>query len=210
MDIQNKISCTVMHPKLFPAYFLDPFNPQRIKVIVEIDTDKLSFLSLRSIGKSRLLGIVPFDNVHNVAIQNLSVKAQRLEILKKSLFRYFFLSAVLSIYLFLFQSVPLFTSTIMILTVSPIMFPLNFLFNGGFAVKNEVARFLFTPIKLEKSFYLEVEQGYETELQKALLTAGLKFAEDEEYQEIWECDECGAVVETSTVKCPHCGANFDD
>jgi hypothetical protein len=210
MNIQNKISCTVMHPKLFPAYFLDPFNPQRINAIVEIDTDKLSFLSLPSIGKSRLPGNVPLDNVHHVAIQNLSVKAQRLEILRKSLIRYLVLSTVFSIYLFLFKSAPLFTGTIIALTAAIIILPLNFLFNGGFAVKNEVVRFLFTPIEPGKSFYLEVEQGYEPELQKALLTFGLKFAGDEENQESWECDECGAVVEASAVKCPNCGANFED
>lgn len=34
--------------------------------------------------------------------------------------------------------------------------------------------------------------------------------EDGESQEIWTCDECGAVVEASAIKCPNCGAVFED
>ena len=90
------------------------------------------------------------------------------------------------------------------------MFPLNFLLNGGLSVKKAVVRFLFSPVDMEEAFYLEVEQGQETELQEALGSAGLKFAGDEESQEIWTCDECGAVVEASTVKCPNCGADFEN
>lgn len=210
MDIQNKISCVVMHPKLFPAYFLDPFNPQRMKAIVEVDTDKLSFLSLPSNRKSRLLGNVSLNNIQNVTVQNLSTKAQRFEILKKSLVRYLFLSVVIALYTFLFQSVPLFASFMITLTIAPIMFPFIFLLNGGFAIKKEVARFLFTPVDMEKTFYIEVESRHETELQESLHCAGLRFVEDEKSQEIWTCDECGAVVEASAVKCPNCGANFED
>jgi hypothetical protein len=209
MDIQNKISCTVMHPKLFPAYFLDPFNPQRIKVIVEIDTDKLSFLSLLSSGKSRSRGNVLITSVRSVVIQNLSKNAQRLEILKRSLTRYLFIAVLISIYLFLFQSAPLFMGIFIALACAIVWVPLYFLFDGGFTVK-EVVRFLFTPVDLEKSFYLEVEQGQEKEVQQALLSAGLNFDGDDESQDIWECDECGAIVDALAVKCPNCGADFED
>jgi hypothetical protein len=188
MEIQNKISCTVMHPKMFPAYFLDPFNPQRVKVMIEIDTDKLSFLSLPSSGQSKSLGSVLIDTVRSVVIQKLSINAQRLEILKKSLLRYFFIAALFSIYLFVFKSSPLFTGIFIALVGASVIVPLYFLSQGGFTIKNEVVRFLFTPVGLEKSFYLEVEQGHEKEVQQALLSAGLNFDGNEESQDIWECD----------------------
>jgi len=210
MEIQNKIPCVVMHPNLFPAYFLDPFNPIRTKAMVEICTDKLSFLSLPSNGKSRSMGSVPLNNVQNVTIQNLSTIAQRIEILKKSIVRYLFLSAIIALYTFIFKSAPLIMAIVIALAAGTIMFPLNFLLNGGLATKKPVVRFLFTPVDMEKAFYLEVEQGREAELKEALHSAGLRFAGDEETREIWTCDECGAVVEASTVKCPNCGADFED
>ena len=199
-----------MHPKLFPAFFLDPFNPQRIKVIIEIDTEKLSFISLTPRGQSKFRGSVLIDSIRSIEIQNLSINAQRLEILKKSLLRYFFIAALISIYMFLFKSAPLFMGIYNALIFAIVLFPLFFLSDGGFSVKNEVVRFLFTPVDLKKPFYIEVEQGLEKEVQQALLTAGLNFHSDEENQEIWECDECGAIVDALAVKCPNCGADFDE
>ena len=34
--------------------------------------------------------------------------------------------------------------------------------------------------------------------------------EDGESQEVWACNECGAVVDASAIKCPNCGADFKD
>jgi hypothetical protein len=179
--------------------------------MVEIDTDKLSFRYLSPSGRiSDSFGKVSLSSIQNITIRNLSKKAQRFEILKKSLVRYFFLSVVFSLYLFLFQSTPLFPAFMIALAAATIMFPLNFLLNGGFAIKKEAVRFLFTPVDMEKTFYLEVEQGHETELQEALHSVGLMFTNDEASQEIYTCDECGAVVEASAVKCPNCGADFED
>jgi hypothetical protein len=210
MEVIYRIPCTIMHPKLFPPFFLFPLRPSRSKVFVEIDLCKLSFLSTLSSGESKSRGSVTIDSISSVAVENLSLNAQRVEILRNVFLSNLLLAAFLSLYLFVFKSAPLFMAVIISLISAMVFLPLSFLFDGGFTVKSEVVRFIFTPVDLEKTFYLEVAKGCEAELQQALLVASLQFTEDKNSEEIWTCDECGAVVEASTMKCPNCGANFED
>lgn len=179
MDTPKRFSCTVMHPGRFPAYFLDPLNPPKIKVIAEIDTDKLSFISSPSSGQAKTLASEPFGNISNVTIQHLSIGAQRLELLRKSLIRYVVVATLLFIYMFVFQSRDFGYSILIALAGAIVSGPLFFLFNGGFSVKNDVIRFHFTPVKRGKAFYLEIEPTHKLELQQALLSAGLKLEENE-------------------------------
>jgi len=176
----KRFSCTVMHPDLSPFNLLDPFNVLRIKLIAELDTDKLSLITSR--GKAKTLISVPFGNTSHVTIQHLSVSSQRLERFRQSLTRLIVLAVVMFIYILLSHSrQPRDVGYYILVTLAGVglISPLFLLSSGGFTLKNDVVRFHFTPLKEGKPFYLEVEPANEPDIHQMLLSAGLKFKEYE-------------------------------
>lgn len=182
--------------------------------MAEIDADKISFISPPSGGRDKVLGSEAFGNISHVTPQHLSVGSQRIEILQKSLGRIIAVAALLflcQIQYHLSQPQELIYIVFIALTVATcVSGPLFFLFNGGLTIKDDVDRFYFTLLKQGKPFYIEIEPAHESEIHQALLSAGLGFERIEEDEEVWECDECGSIVDALAAKCPHCGADFEN
>lgn len=205
MDTPGSFPCILMHPGLFPGFFLDLFNPPRTKVVAEIDADTLSFVSHK---KS-----VPLTSIENVSIKRLSAGSQRLEILGKTLVRILVLTAFLSLCqlgsISRYSQPPVYSILIALAVATVLGGPLFFLRNGGFKIKSSVVRFHFKPLRDDKPFYLEVEPEHEAGLSQILLSAGLKF-ENKGKEETWECEKCGGIVSAEAKTCPSCGTKFDD
>jgi len=176
----KRFSCALMCPALFPAYIR---NPPKIKVVAEVDSDKIAFVSSPPGGQARTIAGELIGNVSKVIIQHLSVNSQRLEVLRKSLFRIPVVAAALFIY-FMLQSrlAPsrdlVYYILIALVAAACVSGPLFFLLNGGLTIKNDAVRFHFTPLKKGKPFYLEVEPAQELEIRQAFLSAGLKLEEN--------------------------------
>jgi hypothetical protein len=183
MDAPNRFACTVVHPGRFPPVITDPFNPLRVKLYAEIDTEKVSLISMPANGKEKILANEPFMNIREVIVKHLSGNDQRLEIIRKSLVRI----SIVVVVLFICQiqshlSEPLdfgYYLSIALLAAVFVSGPLFFVFHGGLSIKNDVVRFLFTPLERGKSFYLEVDATQESHIRQALLSANVKIEEDD-------------------------------
>ena len=205
MDTPRRFACILMHPGLFPGLLLDFANPPRTKVTAEIDSEKLSFLPQNK--------TVSLASIGSVAIQHLSARSQLLEILRKTMIRILMLTAFLSICQVassLGQSLgPIFSILIALAVATILSGPLFFLRNGGLEIKDAVVRFQFIPLGHAKPFYLEVEPAQEDDVSRTLGHAGLEL-ENEGDEEVWECEDCGAVVSAEATACPTCGSKLDD
>lgn len=179
MDSANRFPCILMHPGRFPATLLDPFNPPRIKLIVEIGPGKVSFSFAGSSNQAKTLISETFDKVQSVNVQPLSAGSRRLEILRKSLGRVLLVAAVLFVYLFIshLQQARDLIYTMLIALAAAVLVsgPLFFVFNGGLSSNTDVVRFHFNPLPPRKPFYLEVDSGSAAHLRQALISAGAKF-----------------------------------
>ena len=183
MDTPRTFLCTVMHPRLFPAPITDPFNPLRVKMLVEVGAEDLIIRASAPIAKGKVMWTEPLTGIGRVAVERMAGSAQRLEILRRSLLRMALVGGITLAYTLLFRSYPLGYDVLMALAVAGFVGLLNFLLNGGLGRKQDVVRFHFIPAEGGRLFYLEVLPAEELDLRQALLSAGLKPAESQASQQ---------------------------
>ena len=56
MDTPTMFSCTVMHPRLFPALITDPGNPLRVQQLVEVAPEELIIRAPAPRAKGKIMG----------------------------------------------------------------------------------------------------------------------------------------------------------
>ena len=211
MDTPDKFFCTVVHPGLFPAPITDPFNPLRVKLVVEVGKDGLSFLSSPVNGQPKVLGSEPIGQIVGDTPCHLSPNKQRLEVFQRSLLRMGMVMAMFFLYGLFFRPYGPFYAFLLGLAGAFLSGPLFFIFNGGLSAREEIIRFQFHPVKTGRSFYLDVEPALESVFRQALNSAGIKFVDGNSgEEEVWECVDCGATIDASATSCPNCGATFDE
>ena len=208
MDTSGKFSCTFLMKQTFPPFL--PNLPIKIKATAEIDAKEISFVA---IGPGKTVASQPLANIDRVMVQPVSVGAQRIEILVTTLARLgvmavlFFLWTIFSNASNPVDYLPYYVLVILIALF--LILPLSLLLSGILSSKQDVLRFHFNSPLNEKLLRIEVEPAQESEVRQALLSAGLKFGERQGSREVWECDQCGAVVDADAAVCPNCGAKFD-
>ncbi len=202
MDTPRTFLCTVMHPGLFPGPIIDLGRPLRVKMLVEVGTEDLIIRASAPIAKGKVMGTESLSKIGRVTIERVTGSAQRIEILRRSLWRMVLVGGIVLAYTLLFRSYPLRYDALMALAVAAFIGPLNFLLDGGLGRKPDVVRFHFMPTESGRPFYLEVLSAEQQELHEALLAAGLSPEDAEASQQTWTCGNCGAVVDAIAMTCP--------
>ena len=210
MDTPRTFLCTVMHPRLFPGPITDPGHPLRVKMLVEVGAEGLIIRASAASAKGKIMGTEPLAGIRRVTLERLAGSAQRIEILRRSLWRMALVGGVVLIFALFVRAYPPGLSILMALAVAAFIGPLNFLLNGGLGRKQDAVRIHFFPTGAGRSFYLEVPPAGEQELQDALFAAGLRFKDGEVDQGTRMCGDCGAVVDATATTCPQCGAGVAD
>lgn len=179
MDTHDTFLCTVMHPRLFPAPIIDPGNPLRVKVLVQVGADELIVRASAPSAEGKVLGSEPWTKIGGVTIERLTGSTRRLEIMRRSLLRMALVGGIALVFFLFFRSFPLHYAVLGALAIAAFVGPLNFLLNGGLGRKQDAVRFYFMPAEGGRRFYLEVLPAEEPELHQALLSAGLSVKDAE-------------------------------
>jgi hypothetical protein len=183
MNSPTTFSCKVEHPGVFPSvFFLDPFEPLKVKTTVRISAHTLYFLSSNS-EEDRILGRENFVDLGPVAIKHITGGEQRLEVLYKSLRRMALVASLAFAFFLIFRPYGVGVSVLAGLAAAAVVGPLHFLLRGGLVPRDEVVRFHFTPLEKGKPFYLETELAKEAEILAALVAGGLRFDEQLDSQQ---------------------------
>jgi len=172
------IPCTVLHPRLFPASPLDPFNPPRVRAVAEIESGALLFKTPGPGASSATMGSETLSSIRTVTINHLSADAQRLEIIRMSAMRYLLVAIVFTAYSFVFHEHDIVYSVFVGTVGALVSAPLFFVFHGGLSVDHEVVRFHFAPDNVSRKFYLEVHPALERGLREALSRCDLQPREE--------------------------------
>ena len=210
MDTQRTFLCMIMHPRLFPGVLTDPGNPLRVQQLVEVGARELVIRAPASRPAGKIMGTEPLAGIGQVTVEHLAGSTQRIEILRRSLWRMVLVGGIVLAYTLFFQSYPLHYAVLSALAVAGFVVPLNFLLNGGLGRQRGVVRFHFFPTGEGRPFYLEVPPTREQELHEALSAAGLRPEDVEATQLTWTCGDCGGIVDAAAQSCPQCGAEFSD
>jgi hypothetical protein len=206
MGRKNKFPCTIVNTGLFHTPLLDPFNPLKVKIVVEISNAKLTFLAATRLEK--VLGSEPTAKISLRSIRMLTANHRRLEAFQRTLIRMGLVAAITFLWVLFIQRYGLRLSLTIALITACFIGPLTYLLNGGFSVKGNIFRFDFIREETGKPFYLDVAPEIEPELRQALRSVGLRAEEKAEISEELFCDQCGAAVDAVASKCPQCGAAF--
>jgi hypothetical protein len=167
-----------MHPRLFPATPLDPFNPPRLRATAQIEGSTLLLTAPGSGAHTATFGTESLKAIRNVAIKRLTASAQVLEILRMSALRYLVVAIALTIYVFVFHEHDPVYSVLIGLAGALVSAPLFFMFRGGLSVEGEVVRFQFYPNDARRGFYIEVDPPHEPLLRDALSNCGVECLDD--------------------------------
>jgi len=203
-----RFPCTIVHTGLFPTPLLDPFNPLKVKIVVEVSSDKLSFLASKN--QDKVLGSQPTAKITHSSVQLLTANQRRFEVFQRTLVRMALVAAIVFLWTLFIQHYGLSLSLFIALILACFVGPLNFMMNGGLTIKGDLFRFQFISEETEKRFYLDLAPKYGLEFRQALRSASLRFENENESQEEWICEDCGATVDAAAAKCPQCGATFDE
>ena len=177
MDAPKLFPCTVAHPRLFPGPITDPGNPLRVKMLIEINPQELIIRASAARANGKIMGTEPLAKIGRVIVDRLSARAQRMEILRRSLIRMGIIGGLVLAFGLFLRSYPLHISILSVVIVAVFIGPLNFLLNGGLGSKQDVVRFNFTPTEQGRAFYLEVPSDQAPELHQELLAGGLHLEE---------------------------------
>lgn len=186
MDTPRMFLCTVMHPRLFPGLIMDPGNPLRVRMLVEVGAEELVIRAPVPSGRGKVMGTEPLVGIGRVTIEHMAGDAQRLEILHRSLQRMALVGGIVLAFTLFVRAYPPATSVLMALAVAVFIGPINFLFNGGLGRKQDVVRFHFYPTRDGRSFYLEVLSTEEQDLYETLFAAGLRPEDARAGQQTWD------------------------
>jgi hypothetical protein len=173
MDSSEVIRCTVVHSRLFPGPITDPGNPLRVEMLVEVGAQELIIRAPAARANGRVMGTEPLAGFERVTMEHLSERAQRIEIMRRSLLRMALVGGIIVALSIFVRGLPPGVSLFMALVVAALIGPLNFLLNGGLGKKQDVVRFHFMASEPGHTFYLEVPAAQEIELRQALLPSGL-------------------------------------
>jgi hypothetical protein len=208
MDRKDKYPCTIVHTGLFHTPLLDPFNPLKVKIVVKISHDKLSFLAATK--QEKVLGSEPTAKISLRSVWLLTANRRRLEVFQRSLIRMGLVAAITFLWFLFIQRYGLRLSLTITLIMACFIGLLHFLLNGGFTVKGNIFRFDFILKETGKLFHLDVAPEFEPEVRQALRSVGLRAEEKAEIPKELFCDQCGAAVDAAASKCPQCGDAFDE
>jgi hypothetical protein len=170
MDTTPSFPCTLMYPALFPAF---PLNPPKLKVMVTINPDNLTFVS---VGPGKTVASEPYGNIQNAVIDHVSPETQMLEIFRKSLVRIIIVAAVFFFYMVYTHLRDPYSPVYYLLIAlvgAGVSGALFFTLNGGLTAWHSIIRVVFTPVEHRKKFYFEIKPEDEIAIQEALRTAGI-------------------------------------
>lgn len=182
MDTSRPFLCTVMHPRLLPAPPMTSGGPLRVKLLVEIAPQELIIRASAPSAKGKIIGTEPWPKIERVTVEPLQGSAQRLEILRRSLWRMALVGGGLLVFGLVVRAYPIEISLLMALIVGGFTGALNFLLNGGFGSKQDVVRIHFTLAERGQPFYLEVSTEQEWDVRQALRGVGLHLEDSESNQ----------------------------
>ncbi len=207
MEASRHFSCTfLMKAPISPVI---PNSPAKIKSMAEIDAGKISFTS---VGPGKTLASQPLADIGSVTFQPVSVSAQRLEIFWTSLARMGVFAFLIFIWTLCRNAAdPMDLSYYILIILGSVILtlPFSLLLSGILAKRHEVLRLQFNSSKNKKLLSIEVEPTQETEVRRALASAGLHVAGGGDGEVEWQCERCGAIVDAEATICPVCGDRLD-
>ncbi len=207
MSVVSKFPCTLLMKTTFPP--LLPNTPIKIKSTAEIDAEMLSFVSF---GPGKTVASHPLAKIGSVTVQSVSPNAQRLEIFLVSLARLGVIAVLLFILMLIRNAAdPMDLSyyVLIVLSGAILVLPFSLLLSGILASHHDVIRFHFNSIQNNKLASIEVEPREESEVRRALVSAGLQVEGGEDSQVEWQCERCGATVDADATICPVCGDRLE-
>lgn len=146
-------------------------------MLIEIGPQNLLMRASAASAQGKIMGTQPLAQVEQVRIERLSGKAQRLEIMRRSLLRMALVGGIVLAYTLIVRASPSGLSVLMALGVAAFIGFLNFVLNGWLRRKQDVMRFHFTPCEGVRRFTAENAKGAEFFYNKdKLLTLGMGHA----------------------------------
>ena len=177
MDGSNMFHCTVIHPRLFPGPILNPGNPLKVELLVEVGDEDLKIRASAGKAKGKLMGTEPFSNIEQVTVKHIDKSAQRIEILWHSMLRMAIVVGIVLVFIYFTRPYSVGLNLLIALLIAVITGFLNFLLNGGLGRKQNIVRFHFELNDYHRGFSLEIPSIQESGLHQALLAAGLSLIE---------------------------------